>query len=107
MMCTDRPNFNQEIPARLRLYFQEYNPDRLDLNRDANLIIQRTLEYGNWEEVRWLFQRYGKKRISAYIRRYGERGLDRVTFNYWRRLLGIHKWRKPPFDPLREELWNR
>jgi hypothetical protein len=54
------------------------------------LIIQRTLEFGDWEDVRWLFRRYGKRRISAYVRRYGQRGLSRVTFNYWRRLLGIY-----------------
>jgi hypothetical protein len=107
MRSTQNPGLDQEIPARLHPYFNEYNPARLDLERDANLIIQRTLEYGNWEEVRWLFRGYGRRRISAYVRRYGARGLSRVTFNYWRRLLGIHKWHKPPFDSLRAELWDR
>lgn len=96
-----------EIPSRLRPYFQEYDPDSLDLERDANLVIQRTLEFGDWEEVRWLFRLYGKRRISAYVFDYGERGLSPVTFNYWLILLGIHKWWKSPFSTLRKELWNR
>jgi hypothetical protein len=107
MSSTERPEFTPEIPSRLRPFFKEYNPDRLDMDRDANLILQRTLEYGNWEEVRWLFWRYGRRRISACVRRFGVRGLNRVTFNYWRRLLGIQKWIKPPFDTLRDELWDR
>jgi hypothetical protein len=103
----NQPESEKGIPNRLRPFFKEYNPDRLDLEQDANLIIQRTLEFGDWEDVRWLFRRYGRRRISAYVRRYGQRGLSRVTFNYWRRLLGITKWRKPPFDSLQDELWNR
>ncbi len=50
------------IPSSLWPYFQEYDVRTLDLDRDANLIIQRTLEYGTWDEVRWLFRTYGGPR---------------------------------------------
>jgi len=43
-----------DLPSGLRPYFQEYHSHSLDLDRDANLIIQRTLEYGTWDEVRGL-----------------------------------------------------
>jgi len=95
-----------EIPAGLKPHFQEYDPASLYLKRDANLVIQRTLEFGTWDEVRWLFRLYGKRRVGAYVRQYGERGLSPVVFNYWRKLLGIRKWRKPPFSEVRNELWN-
>lgn len=97
----------RNLPDRLWPHFQEYDPNSLDLERDANLVIQRVLEFGNWNELRWLFRLYGKPRISAYVRQYGERGLSRVTFNYWRKLLGIRKWRKAPFSAVKDELWNR
>jgi len=42
------------IPSGLRPHFQEYDLSSLDLDRDADLIIQRTLEYGTWDEIRWL-----------------------------------------------------
>jgi len=54
-----------EIPSGLRLYFQEYDPGALDLHRDAVLIIQRTIEHGTWEEVRWLFTTYGRAGRTA------------------------------------------
>jgi len=57
--------------------------------RDANLIIQRTLEYGTWADVRWLFQAYSRQRIQRFLREHGERWQKPVTFNYWRKLLRI------------------
>ena len=96
-----------DIPSGLRLCFQEYDPQTLDLDRDATLIIQRTLEYGTWEEVRWLFATYGGPRISTFVRERGERLLSRVTFNYWRKLLGIRQWRRSPFPTSQEEVWGR
>ena len=45
------------IPSGLWPHFQEYyDVQTLSLDRDANLIIQRTLEHGAWAEVRWLFR---------------------------------------------------
>jgi hypothetical protein len=92
------------IPESLLPYFQEYNLDALDVHRDANLIIQRTLEFGNWDEIRWLFLVYGRQRIRLFLRQYGERWLQPVTFNYWRKLLNLRRWRAAPFG--KGEVWN-
>ena len=40
------------IPASLKPYFQEYNLEDLSIRRDPDLIIQSTLEFGNWDEIR-------------------------------------------------------
>lgn len=95
------------IPPGLWPHFQEYDPDRLDMKRDADLIIQRTLEFGTWNEVRWLFAAYGRQRIAAFLRQWGERQLSPVTFNYWRKLLGISNWQTSPFPTAKGELWDR
>lgn len=94
------------IPAGLKPHFQEYDFSDLQLERDADLIIQRALDFGTWEEVRWLFQVYGKQRIGKFLRQHGERWLDPVAFHYWRKLLGIRKWRRSPFPTHKSELWN-
>ena len=96
-----------DIPGGLRPYFQEYDPRTLDLDRDANLIIQRTLAHGTWDEVRWLFGAYGGPRIRTFVRERGERLLSRVTFNYWRKLLEIRQWRHSPFPTVKGEVWDR
>jgi len=71
-----------QIPEGLWPYFQEYDPTCLDLEGDADLIIQRALEFGTWDEVRWMFAMYGRRRIHAFLRKRGERLLSPVTFNY-------------------------
>ncbi len=70
------------IPASSKLYFQDYELDSLDISRDADLIIQRILEYGKWDEIHWLFEIYQRKRIRLFLREHGERWLRPVTFNY-------------------------
>ena len=94
------------IPIGLKPYFQEYDIARLDITRDANLIIQRVLEFGTWDELRWLFETYRSKRIRLFLREHGERLLKPITFNYWRKLLGIRRWRKSPFSTAKGELWD-
>ncbi len=92
------------IPTSLKPYFQEYDLEDLHLRRDADLIIQRTLEFGNWVEIRWLFQTYRRERIRRFLREHGERWLKPVTFNYWRKLLGLRRWKPAPFRS--GELWR-
>ncbi len=95
------------IPDSLKPYFQEYDLAQLDLTQDANLIIQRVLEFGTWDEIRWLFAIYGRRRLRLFLRQHGARWLKPATFHYWRTLLGIRRWRKPPFPILAGEPWQR
>jgi len=93
------------LPRRLAPYFQEYDVKQLSLARDANLVIQRTLEFGTVQEIQWLFRVYGKARVKRFLTELGERGLSRKAFNYWRMLLGVRKWRQSPFRIAREQVW--
>lgn len=93
------------IPIGLWPHFQEYDPQRLDTNQDADLIIQRTLEFGTWEEIRWLVVTYGIERIRTFVRLRGERMLSAVTFTYWRKLLGVRRWRRSPFAREAKQVW--
>ena len=88
------------IPTTLKPYFQEYILEDLQIRRDADLIIQRTLEFGNWIELRWLFQTYRRERIRCFLREHGVRWLNSVTFNYWRKLLGVRQWKAAPFEKI-------
>ncbi len=93
------------IPSGLWPHFQEYDPQQLDQDQEADLIIQRTLEFGTWEEIRWLAATYGLDRIRRFLRLHGERLLTAVTFNYWRKLLGVRRWRRSPFAEEAKLLW--
>lgn len=103
---TTAPKYSEEIPISLKPFFQEYELSDLDTERDADLIIQRTLEFGTWEETRWLFCVYHQERIRDFLRQHGERWLPPVIFNYWRKLLHIQKWRRSPLPTPKGELWQ-
>ena len=99
-------NVKGKIPVGLIGSFQEYDIESLSLEKDTNLIIQRVLEFGTWEELRWLFRLYGVKRVRLFLRQYGERWLKPATFNYWRKLLNVRKWKRSPFPTPKGEIWN-
>ncbi len=54
-----------QIPRTLAPFFQEYTFDKLDAERDAELVIERTLAWGNREELRWLFDCYGREQVKV------------------------------------------
>lgn len=93
------------IPGGLWPHFQEYDPAHMDRDQDADLIIQRTLEYGTWEEVRWLLTTYGMERTRQFLRLHSERLLSAATFTYWRKLFGVRRWRHAPFAEEARQLW--
>lgn len=93
------------VPSGLRPHFQEYDPARLDRDQDADLIIQRTLEFGTWDEVRWLLTTYGMERTRQFLRLHGERLLSAAAFTYWRKLLGVRRWRRSPFSEEARQVW--
>lgn len=88
------------IPSSLAPFFQEYDFARLDPERHADLIIERALAYGDRQELRWLYARYGKPRLIEWFIRLGRRRLPRRRFNLWRVLLDL-----PQVEPPRRTLW--
>lgn len=77
------------IPQSLLPYFQEYDFTRLAIDPHADLIIERTLNYGNLDELRWLFRQYDRSRISNWVMEMGDWRLSRRRFRLWCVLLGI------------------
>lgn len=86
------------IPRSLAPCFQEYELERLDPRRHADLVIERVLAYGNRRELRWLFECYGWTRIREWVERVGARRLPWRRYNLWCVLLGL-----PPARRLRTE----
>ncbi len=91
------------IPRSLAPCFQEYDLERLDPTQHGDLLIERVLAYGDRRELRWLFDRYGRTRISEWVQRLGARRLPWRRHNLWCVLLGL-----PPARRLRleeQQIW--
>jgi hypothetical protein len=88
------------LPRSLEPFFQEYDFERVDPEEHGELVIERTLAYGDRRELRWLFERYSRDRLRDWVRRMGWRRLPRRRFNLWCVLLNVD-------DPQRPAHWQQ
>lgn len=89
----------QKMPQSLNIFFQEVNPEQLDLKRDADTIIERTLRFGNRNELHWLFNYYGQQHITTWIKEMGAYRLPKRHLVFWCLLLEIVQ------PPERKAVW--
>ena len=83
------------IPKDLEWLFPEYDFNAMDLKTHQGVIIERILERGNWEQVRWLFQIYNEASIKNWVCLHGFRLLSRRSFSLWRLALDIQEYQAP------------
>ena len=72
------------LPAHVRALFWEGLTEEPDPERHGGYIAIRVLEAGYEDDVRWLFERYGRDRVREIV----ESGRLRARpAEFWRRLL--------------------
>jgi hypothetical protein len=81
--------FMQSIPRTTQPFFQEYEFERLDMERDGDLITERLLAFGNRDEVRWLLMYYGKDKVRRWLSESGTRRLSLRRYKLWCVLLDV------------------
>jgi len=86
------------LPEDSGWLFPEYEFKRMEPERFAPVIMARILERGTTAEVQWLLAYYGTRRLATWLRRYGYRALSPRAFEYWRWVLGIKRFRQPPWE---------
>jgi hypothetical protein len=75
------------IPRSLAPFLQEYSLEHLDARTAAATLIERTLQFGDREELRWLFAQCSNAEISAWLSRFGSERLPEPHLTFWRMLL--------------------
>lgn len=69
------------IPVRLRRLFWDTDPASLDASLHAAAIIERVLEMGDLQDVRWLQRRYPGTMIVQVLTL--SKGLSSRSRNFW------------------------
>jgi hypothetical protein len=70
-------------------YFWDTDPERVDVDRQADYVIERILDHGDLSAVRWALSHYGEERIRQWFLAGRARGLLRRTREFWRLVLGL------------------
>ena len=81
---------NSMMPADSSWLFPEYDADEMDLVQYRGVIIERILERGSQDQLRWLFRTYGEADVAEWVRRHGFRLLSKRSFALWRLALDVH-----------------
>lgn len=61
--------------------FWDVDPKKIDPKKHARYIIERILDFGNDEEVRWMSRAYSKQKIRATVN--NSRVLHDKSRNLW------------------------
>jgi len=96
------PKVKTKIPPRMKWLFWSYDIKSLDPKKDKDYIITQTLNYGTWEDLRWLFRTYSEKEIKEVVK-HPRRGVwFEKVLNLWSILFNIHfkkdVWQKAIFN---------
>ncbi len=80
-----------------RTLFWDVNVENINLERHANYVIERFLESGTLEGVRWLRKYYGDGRLRQFLPTKRFRIRSKKTLSCWRLILNIsfEEWNKP------------
>jgi hypothetical protein len=79
----------KKIPQSLISLFWPYNLEELDLKRDKELIVTQILNYGNWQDLKWLYSVYSEKDIKEVLSN-PRRGMwFERTLNFWEKVLNL------------------
>jgi hypothetical protein len=65
--------------------FWDTNPHTIDTKKNAQYVIERVLDFGNDEEVKWLYHFYDKSLLKSVVAK--SRSLMPRTKNLWTLLL--------------------
>lgn len=98
---------DHQLSSDLEWMFPEYDFEEMGLEIHQAVIIERILEKGNWAQVRWLFNVYGKDAVTQWVRKHGFRLLSKRSFALWKLTLDIKDFEAPEWARLAkaEDAW--
>jgi hypothetical protein len=86
-----------KIPKKMKWLFWSYDIESLNLKRDKDYIIPQVLNYGTWDDLKWLFKVYSREEIKEVIK-HPRRGVwFRKVLNFWTKIFNI-KLKKDVFE---------
>jgi hypothetical protein len=77
------------LPENLHRYFWDHKPDDVDPSEHSAYIIERLLEHGNDEAVRWVIQTYPRNKVAEVV--LNSKRISRKTGNFWADYFNLRK----------------
>lgn len=79
-----------ELPPHVRDLLWEYDlEDPQVLDRLDRVIVERVMERGGWESMRWLLGAYQRSELRGFLERRGRRVLPPRELRFWSWATGV------------------
>lgn len=78
-----------ELPVQLQRLFWDTDGQAIDPQKHRAFVLDRVLEYGGIDAVRWAEHYYGLNQLAEYFQERGQRVLSAKTRAYWRAVFTI------------------
>jgi len=91
-----------EIPEEVYRRFPEYDRQRINVDDFKPMLIERILESGGRNEVRWLFSSFSKEDVIQFLQSTANRRISPVSLTFWCKYFDIAR----P-TPFKSPLWKR
>jgi len=90
------------LPKKLQAVLWSYDIKKIDLERNKKEIITQVLNYGDWQDLKWLFRTYSEKEIKEVIKNPRRGVWFEKVLNFWATVFDLHikkdVWQKAIFD---------
>lgn len=83
------PKINLKIPSRMKWLFWSYDIKSLDIKDDKDYIVAQVLNYGTWEDLKWLYSVYAEKEIEDVVKNPRRGVWFEKVLNFWALMLDI------------------
>jgi hypothetical protein len=71
----------ENTPLTVKNLFWEYNTTEINLNKHKPFVVERILEKGNFESIKWLFKLYSISDIRKTIAQ--SSNISQKTLDFW------------------------
>lgn len=88
----------KKVPKQLQRALWSYNINKMDLIEDKKEIITQVLNYGDWKDLKLLYQLYSEREIKEVVKNPGRGVWFEKVLNFWTKIFNIK---------LKKELWEK
>lgn len=96
------------VPGFLKKYFWDVDLRDIDKTKHSRFIIERILEYGDREAVRWLENAFKPQQIKRAVCE--SKNISRKTANFWQFIFGLKRDKvlclKKSFQKKQRAIWQ-
>lgn len=76
---------DKHLPKKLKILFWDFNLEQINISQHKAFIIERLLEKGDFEAVKWIFQNLPKQEVETVILK--SPNISQKTRNFWQIVL--------------------